>query len=59
MKHFVLNEAERCKVTPGAVEMRISRGQYPGLTVIRKTKRTVYVVLPTPEPITNPPTRKW
>lgn len=43
LKHWKLDEAQRCGVQPGAIAMRLARGKYPGLQVRTVNARVKFV----------------
>lgn len=43
LKQFIIQEAQKHSLTASAIRMRISRGLYPNLKLIRKNKRVIDV----------------
>ncbi len=64
-KTWVYEEAARDGVTPGAIQMRVSRGLYVGLERHHRNRQALTVALPAPAPRTRKmprgalPMRDW
>jgi hypothetical protein len=43
LKQWCAEEAERCDVTPSAIYLRLMRGKYPNVQLIRRNQRVVFV----------------
>lgn len=44
LKQWLHEEAKRCGITKSAIQSRLTRGKYLGLTLRRKNKRVILVV---------------
>lgn len=46
LKAWLMDEAQRCHVSPAAIEIRLRRGKYPELKLRYQNSRVVFVVQP-------------